>query len=1280
MKKKIHRILGVVLTLALLSSLAIVAAVPVAAQPGENEWGEIDLPVVAPGTDVDLLAQAADGTLFASVFYDGTYGTTTAEKAKRNTWAIVKSVPNADGIAGFTWKDTGFTKHVPEITAIACAPNWGSNDTVYVADDAANVYRCTDAADDDPILLRTVVGDTPDETLEAADTVYDMDLWYDGSDIWIMVATDLDIMVMRDALFEAWLDMDLSISFDGDHEDAYGDPIAESSGFGRAFVCRFAPDFNESSTIWAILRDDNGYYWIASTKSPGQWGQIINPVEIDLGHWASSDCDLAFSDAYDTETEPLLYAALGAYGSSPDEDLYIIEGGFYTSSKTIASAMLVAGGGLDFQDVEVSGNIIMGSTRNDNEIWISRNNGDTFALASKLPSGVDHTQVLMAPGSFDEDEGVAYAVTRGSESAFSYSKDGGDTWNQIGFVDTTITYVLDLAFSPLAGSQPAAIITDDAEYLGNPESVWYTKDITAASPQWERVLSTWIMPLMDFYMVEFSMDGTSVMLYGMEDDFGDFEIWKSTDNLQTWKFWRTVPSGTVGKINDWVVYDSSTIFTACEKGFFGTGTSGPATVDLIGTKLVSIAVQPGFDPDDSGKDVILAGGANGKAYVSGNAGDDWGTGSTIVPPVAPATTIEEDVIVAFDSLDATKAYFATSGSTVKTGTVSATTMKVTGVTDLLDDGDGKAEVTGGFTGLQVAPDNALYALGSVLAPIESEYTLVYGAVGLETDREGWFGDYEGWGVDGDIELSAPSMSDYFSIGSDDYWAWALVVAEDSDVYDGEEVEILSYNLSVPVGGVVCGTITFTNDPAPVELTDPDQEADGYIRVLYLETPFEEGDVITCDEDGTLTVYDDFERLGFPIVGAELDIEAGTGFSNGTELIIQDAELFVSDEFTTEVNGSLHVQGDTVADLANINDLSFYGDFGFGESDLGDGVDVQWDDLMIFEVVDYGSAEADMYRLLIGEDESVWETAPKDGAVGLWLTEGSNILWTIVEGDSIWALEDTVSGQVKGVAASNILEYSAKISWTAMTGADVYQYKYDSTSKTSTTNSASLSGLLDKKEYSVQVRVAEGEPFTSRWSDVYKFTTKEAVTAPVNLVPVNGMQDAPLLPSFGWSVVTNAVSYEFELGTAPDFTGATQKTTTATFLTWDVELPYDTNHYWRVRAVSSTGTKSAWCASNFHTRVEAIPPVTVPPAPTPTIILPTPQVTVVPPDITVVPPVITVVPPDITVDIPQPTITTVNPVIEMPDVVTPAYIWAIVGIGALLVIAVIVLIIRTRRVV
>ena len=72
-----------------------------------------------------------------------------------------------------------------------------------------------------------------------------------------------------------------------------------------------------------------------------------------------------------------------------------------------------------------------------------------------------------------------------------------------------------------------------------------------------------------------------------------------------------------------------------------------------------------------------------------------------------------------------------------------------------------------------------------------------------------------------------------------------------------------------------------------------------------------------------------------------------------------------------------------------------------------------------------------------------------------------------------------------------------------------------------------------------------------------------------------------------------------------------------------------------------------------------------------ITLPAPQVTVIPPAITVdVPPVVTVTQAAV------PTLTL--PVAEDPG--TPAYIWVIVGIGALLTIAVIVLIIRTRRVV
>jgi len=109
MKKKISRILGVVLSLALLSTLAMAAA-PVSAAVGVNQeinaWDNVGLPAVAPDTDVEVIAVAPDGTLFASV-YDDTY------------WTLWKS---SDG--GFKWTKTAFKDYDYPITSIACAPIW----------------------------------------------------------------------------------------------------------------------------------------------------------------------------------------------------------------------------------------------------------------------------------------------------------------------------------------------------------------------------------------------------------------------------------------------------------------------------------------------------------------------------------------------------------------------------------------------------------------------------------------------------------------------------------------------------------------------------------------------------------------------------------------------------------------------------------------------------------------------------------------------------------------------------------------------------------------------------------------------------------------------------------------------------------------------------------------------------------------------------------------------------------------------------------------------------
>ncbi|MCJ7769405.1 MAG: hypothetical protein MUO92_02875, partial [Dehalococcoidales bacterium] len=134
MKKRITKILGVVLSLALLSSLAMIAA-PVAAVPGENTWGAIALPDVwEDGVDVELLAVAADGTIFASVYdFDADEG---------EWWSIYKSTDE-----GWTWTETKFADYgsnLLKIRAIVCAPNWGSNDTFYVGTGDGQVFRCTD--------------------------------------------------------------------------------------------------------------------------------------------------------------------------------------------------------------------------------------------------------------------------------------------------------------------------------------------------------------------------------------------------------------------------------------------------------------------------------------------------------------------------------------------------------------------------------------------------------------------------------------------------------------------------------------------------------------------------------------------------------------------------------------------------------------------------------------------------------------------------------------------------------------------------------------------------------------------------------------------------------------------------------------------------------------------------------------------------------------------------------------------------------------------------------
>jgi hypothetical protein len=182
-------------------------------------------------------------------------------------------------------------------------------------------------------------------------------------------------------------------------------------------------------------------------------------------------------------------------------------------------------------------------------------------------------------------------------------------------------------------------------------------------------------------------------------------------------------------------------------------------------------------------------------------------------------------------------------------------------------------------------------------------------------------------------------------------------------------------------------------------------------------------------------------------------------------------------------------------------------------------------------------------------------------------------------------------------------------------------------------------FLPDTVYFWRVRVSNAGPITSPWSAVYNFKMGGIAVAGVTS-PAKGAYNVPLTPSFVWTEAKGAVLYELELSTDSTFATTDLAVTSdrAYYQTAEADaLAYNTTYYWRVR-VATTGT---WVYGVFTTMAE---PTT--PAPPYTI---------------------------------APTSTTIQ-VVEVPT--TPAIpnymLWIIIAIGAVLLLALIVLIVRTRR--
>ncbi len=300
--------------------------------------------------------------------------------------------------------------------------------------------------------------------------------------------------------------------------------------------------------------------------------------------------------------------------------------------------------------------------------------------------------------------------------------------------------------------------------------------------------------------------------------------------------------------------------------------------------------------------------------------------------------------------------------------------------------------------------------------------------------------------------------------------------------------------------------------------------------------------------------------------------------------------------------------------------------------------------------------------LIGDASAAENIAAATGvtaATNLFIVPaaGGNTLWAVTA-TKLYTFKDTIAVAVPNVAAASFTTTTANVTFGAVAGATDYavfvkagstaqkDYFTATTAGTVTVDktalTASVSGLVSNTTYTISVFAKT--PYISLVGSKTFSTQPQVVDVPVNLAPAAGATGIAVTPGFAWGAVPGATSYTIEVSAVPTFATlvGTKQTTTIPAFAWTTPaLANNTTYYWRVVAVTATGTSDP-VISVFTTVAAQVttPPVTIPTQP--------------------------VVTPTITVEIPEET--------------TPAYIWAIIGIGALLVIVVIVLIVRTRRVV
>jgi hypothetical protein len=313
---------------------------------------------------------------------------------------------------------------------------------------------------------------------------------------------------------------------------------------------------------------------------------------------------------------------------------------------------------------------------------------------------------------------------------------------------------------------------------------------------------------------------------------------------------------------------------------------------------------------------------------------------------------------------------------------------------------------------------------------------------------------------------------------------------------------------------------------------------------------------------------------------------------------------------------------------------------------------------------------------INANRTPWALKTSTGSIKLWVANN-----VAAAADTIYTYDDTLAdtaptvsapadGTIIPLNAQQGYAYAVTFTWTRPSLANNYMIfialdpfltqlaipPITTGFSTFDTNSYVQTGgsLVPGTTYYWAVKASA--PISSPFSEIRSFTIQaNTAQVPVINAPANGATIETVSPAFSWSPVTGTTKYEFQISELPGFETTVfedQPIAAGESLPVTIKLDTGKTYFWRVRALEPVegdwSTVANFSVAEPVTTTTAPPPVTITSVPPPTITIPAPTQTTI----------------------------TVPPPVE--NQIAPAYIWAIIIIGAILVIAVIVLIVRTRR--